>query len=312
MEAAIQLPGRGDIEGFWPGFWAMGNLGRPGYTATTDGLWPYSYWDGCDIGITKNQSSSDGISYLPGMRLPACTCSAADHPSPGNSRSAPEIDAIEGSVGFMGASYSGATGTASQSFQVAPFDVWYQPDYKFMEIYDSQITMMNNYRGGTYQEAVSGLSWLNNNWYEVNGGEYQTYGFEYTPGATGSLAWFVGNEYTWKLDARALRPNGNIGQRVIPEEPMALVLNFGMGLSFAEVFLANLAELMPATMKFDYVRIYQEEGSESITCDPPGYPTTDYIANHAVAYQNENMTSWTAAGYSWPENSFVDGCKAST
>lgn len=43
MEASISLPGAGDTIGFWPGFWSMGNLGRPGYAATTDGLWPYSY-----------------------------------------------------------------------------------------------------------------------------------------------------------------------------------------------------------------------------------------------------------------------------
>ena len=52
-----------------------------GYAATTDGLWPYSYDDVCDAGITPNQSSPDGINYLPGMRLPACTCSGEDHPN---------------------------------------------------------------------------------------------------------------------------------------------------------------------------------------------------------------------------------------
>ena len=32
-----------DILFQWPGAWTMGNLGRPGYRATTDGTWPYSY-----------------------------------------------------------------------------------------------------------------------------------------------------------------------------------------------------------------------------------------------------------------------------
>jgi len=40
LEASLSLPGSGEVEGFWPGFWAMGNLGRPGFAATTDGLWP--------------------------------------------------------------------------------------------------------------------------------------------------------------------------------------------------------------------------------------------------------------------------------
>lgn len=127
LEASISLPGRGDTSGFWPGFWAMGNLGRAGYAATTDGMWPYSYHDECDVGITPNQSSPDGISYLPGMRLPACTCDGADHPSPGKSRSAPEIDVIEASVGVFDGKNN--IGTVSQSLQLAPYDIWYMPDY---------------------------------------------------------------------------------------------------------------------------------------------------------------------------------------
>lgn len=129
MEASISLPGRGDTMGFWPGFWAMGNLGRPGYPATTDGMWPYSYDNVCDPGITPNQSDSSGLSYLPGMRLPACTCKGEDHPTPGTSRSAPEIDAIEASVAYLNPPNSDGIGSASQSIQVAPFDVFWRPDY---------------------------------------------------------------------------------------------------------------------------------------------------------------------------------------
>ncbi|KAH8599352.1 glycoside hydrolase family 16 protein [Bisporella sp. PMI_857] len=307
LEASISLPGRGDISGFWPGFWAMGNLGRPGYAATTEGMWPYSYEDKCDAGITANQSDATGISKLPGMRLPACTCSGEDHPSQGNSRSAPEVDVIEAQVGFMGpGSWTGATGEVSQSFQVAPFDVFYQPDYEYVELYDKQITSMNGYRGGPFQEAFSGVSWLSNDWYD--GKAYQKYGFELNPGADGDISWFVGDEYTWKLDGKAVRPNGNIGQRVIPEEPLSVISNFGMSNSFAQVFLANLAETLPAYMRFDYIRIYQKEGEESITCDPPGYPTTAYIKNHPAPYANFNLTNWASTGFDWPKNTLVNGC----
>lgn len=130
LEASISLPGKGDVSGFWPGFWTMGNLGRPGYAATTDGLWPYSYHDGkCDPGITANQSQTDGLSFLPGMRLPACTCTGEDHPSPGKSRSAPEIDVIEASVSQLGPPNTmNMVGVVSQSCQIAPFDIWYQPN----------------------------------------------------------------------------------------------------------------------------------------------------------------------------------------
>lgn len=312
LEAAISLPGAGNTIGFWPGFWAMGNLGRPGYASTTDGLWPYSYWDKCDSGITKNQSSTDGLNFLPGMRLPACTCSGEDHPTPGKSRAAPEIDVIEASVGYLGPDNTAAIGSASQSAQFAPFDIWYQPNYgmcsvpghtpycsllltnsripDFLEVYDRSITMMNTYRGGVYQQALSGVTNLNNNWYD--GKEYQTYAFEYTPGGQGDIYWYVADQKTWHLDARTVGPNGNIGQRVIPTEPMALVMNFGMSMSFAALNLTGLAPLMPATMRFDYIRIYQDPNEENVSCDPPGYATTDYIAKHLNAYTNANLTTW--------------------
>lgn len=131
LEASISLPGNGQTSGFWPGFWAMGNLGRPGYAATTDGMWPYSYDDVCDAGITKNQSQTDGLSYLPGMRLPACTCTSEDHPTPGKSRSSPEIDVIEATVAPLDG--TNGVGTVSQSLQLAPFDIWYAPDYGMSE-----------------------------------------------------------------------------------------------------------------------------------------------------------------------------------
>lgn len=128
LEASISLPGDGSVSGFWPGFWAMGNLGRPGYRATTDGMWPYSYHNGCDAGIMPNQSSPDGINSLPGMRLPACTCEGDEHPTPGHSRGAPEIDVIEASVSPINTDGK-VVGSVSQSLQMAPFDVWYMPDY---------------------------------------------------------------------------------------------------------------------------------------------------------------------------------------
>ncbi|RJE17600.1 Beta-glucan synthesis-associated protein [Aspergillus sclerotialis] len=325
LEASISLPGKGDTSGFWPGFWTMGNLGRPGYAATTEGMWPYSYHDECDAGITPNQSSTDGISQLPGMRLPACTCDGAEHPSPGKSRSAPELDVIEASVAPLNGDYNSMVGTASQSLQIAPFDLWYMPDYDFTAVYDDRITTVNPYRGGPYQQAISGLSNLNNKWY--NGTEYQVYAFEYNPGAEGDVTWFIGKDKTWTLDGRAIGPNGNIGHRTIPVEPMALIMNLGMGESFAQAD-DGIEELMPAFMRFDYIRIYQDPDNVSVTCDPEGYETTEYIKKHAKAYQNVNVTSWfvilafysdidrgftnergrTDAGYDWPQNSFMNKC----
>ncbi|KAL3474374.1 putative beta-1,6 glucan synthetase [Aspergillus californicus] len=304
LEASISLPGDGEVSGFWPGFWAMGNLGRPGYAASTEGMWPYSYYDECDAGITPNQSSPDGINWLPGMRLPACTCPGTDHPSPGRSRSAPEIDVIEASVSPI-SGVDRIVGSVSQSLQMAPFDIWYMPDYDYTAVYNQDITQINTYRGGPYQQAMSSVTNLNNAWY--NGQEYQVYAFEYAPGADGDITWFVGPDKTWTLDGRAIGPNGNVGQRVIPQEPLAIVMNLGMAFSFAPVD-DGIEEHMPARMRFDYIRIYQDPDEVSVTCDPVGYETTEYIERHPVAYRNINKTSWTDAGYDWPTNTLMHQC----
>ena len=175
---------------------------------------------------------------------------------------------------------------------------------------------------------MSGMTNLNNDWYD--GKAYQTYSFQYTPGPKGNIVWKVGSERTWKLDARAIGPNGNIGQRTIPTEPMSMVMNFGMSNGFSAINMTGIAPLLPATMRFDYVRIYQDPESDtsSMTCDPPDYPTLSYIREHANAYTNPNITRWydiifderdpssltihrEATKHSWPKNTLVNGCQSS-
>jgi len=94
LEASVRLPGFSDVAGLWPAFWMMGNLGRAGYGASLEGLWPYSYEE-CDVGTLENQTTYQGVptsnakggevafnrqyhtsslSWLNGQRLSACTC----------------------------------------------------------------------------------------------------------------------------------------------------------------------------------------------------------------------------------------------
>jgi beta-glucanase (GH16 family) len=299
MEISMSLAGPAGVPGLWPGAWSMGNLGRPGYKATTEGVWPYTY-NSCDLGITPNQSSPDGLSYLPGQKLSSCTCKNEDHPNSGTGRGAPEIDILEGSV-----DPNNQIGVVTQSFQVAPFDIFYRPNSNFLQIPNYNTTQMNGYCGGPFQQAISGTTLLNNDWYDGNA--YQKYAFEYVPGAsTGKIAWFVGEDQTLMMDGRAIGPNGNIAARQVSQEPMSMVLNLGISASWSEILFGDL--VFPTIMHVDYVRIYQKKGQVSITCDPPGYPTTEYIAQHPVAYNNPNLTAWNEAGYSWPRNKMVDDC----
>jgi beta-glucanase (GH16 family) len=281
FEVSMSLPGPAAIMGLWPGAWTMGNLGRPGYLSTTEGMWPYTY-QACDVGITPNQSSYDGLSRLPGQRLPSCTCPGEDHPTPGTGRGAPEIDIVE-----AGASYGGLP-IATQSFQVAPFDLWWYPDYEFTASPNLSISALNGYTGGPFQQAISATTNLNKDWYD--GKAYQRYSFEYVPGEgeDAYIIWKVGGQTTFMMDGRAIRANGNIQARQISEEPMSIILNLGISNAWTQIDWANL--VFPTVMRVDYVRWYQKKGEKSVTCDPPGFETTQYIKDHKVAYTNSNWT----------------------
>lgn len=305
LELSAQFPNYGNISGLWPGMWSMGNLARPGYMATTDGVWPYSY-EACDAGITANQSSPDGISYQPGQKLNSCTCKGEDHPNAGTGRGAPEIDVIEAEVDTVV-----RVGVASQSLQIAPYDIWYIPDYNWVEIYNSSVTSMNTYTGGPYQQAISATSTLNNKWYEYGSGDryYQKYAFEYlNDNDDGYIRWFVGEDPTLTMHSYALAPNGNVDWRRISKEPMSIIINLGISNNWAYIDWPSID--FPVTMRVDYVRLYQPNDSVSVTCDPEDYPTYDYIEDHLKAYDIWNYTTWSAAGYSFPKNTLIDDCSA--
>lgn len=315
IEFGVRLPGKGNVSGLWPGIWTMGNLGRPGFLASTEGVWPYSYNE-CDAGITPNQSSHDGISYLPGQKLSKCTCKGEDHPTPGTGRGAPEIDVIEGAmadpVKYANGSEIPRCGTVSQSLQVAPMDIWWMVDYDFIEITNLSVTQMNSWNGGPFQQACSAVTYLNQQWYDYSEERaFQRYGLEVNNNETeGYISWYVGENPSYTMYAGALSPNGNVGQRTISKEPMSIVMNLGFSTNWA-TYLDYLDLVFPTVQEIDYVRIYQEEGKESLTCDPPGFETTGYIQDHLKAYTNPNLTAWGDAGYDWPRNSLMNDCKSS-
>ncbi|KAM3589606.1 beta-glucan synthesis-associated protein [Umbelopsis sp. WA50703] len=306
IEVNVSLPGPPNVPGFWPGAWTMGNLARPGYGATTEGTWPYAY-DSCDAGVTKNQSMTNGLSYLPGQRLNACVKSG-DHPSPGIGRGAPEIDILEVASGDK--SFGGKVGSVSQSGQFAPFDYAYTPNYNYISLNNDTIgnngdTEINGYKGGQFQQAVSVVTALDPDMYD--GKVFQTFAFEYIPSNTSGedsyIRWQLGGEETWRMYEPAMGPNpkSKVSQRTISNEPMSIILNFGMSPGWGQVNINQLP--FPARYYVDYVRIYQHPDRINLDCDPPDYPTAAYIKSHYNAYTNPNLTLWEDAGYTFPSYS---------
>ncbi|PMD50558.1 glycoside hydrolase family 16 protein [Hyaloscypha bicolor E] len=99
---------------------------------------------------------------------------------------------------------------------------------------------------------------------------------------------FVGEDPSFIMDGGATGPNGNVGVRKVSQEPMSMVFNLSISGAWGEILMADL--VLPTVMHIEYVRLYQKPGHENIACDLPGYPTTDYIKNHPVAYNNPNLT----------------------
>ncbi|CAX41430.1 beta-glucan synthase, putative [Candida dubliniensis CD36] len=285
--------------GLWPAIWSLGNLARPGFLATTDGIWPYTYNE-CDFGILPNQSTlNEEMSYLPGQRLSKCVCTGEDHPNHGIGRGAPEIDIIEGL--FQYDKFWGV-----QTLQVAPFDEWWRPDYDYVDIINDNITIIREDIGTVYQESISLGTLIDNEF------PFQKFTMEYKSDSQNNinsyLKFSIDDITTSVINGSALHPNEFIGWREITKEPMSIILN--MGLSYMWNPRVNIDELkLPAKFLIDYIRIYQPNNIIEMTCDPIDYPTDDYIQSHSIAYENPNLTSWFQAGFEFPKNSLSHQCK---
>ncbi|KAH9969089.1 beta-glucan synthesis-associated protein [Russula dissimulans] len=315
--ASVSLPGASDILGLWPSLWTMGNLGRAGYGASLNGLWPYTY-DSCDVGTAPNQTFNNqpDVSTLPGdpYNDGAFPFSQVNDYLPVHGsfvgRSAPEIDVFEATCGKLDKNTGQIVGQVSQSLQVGPFDYNYTYQEDQTSIPNPNVTKLNTYKGGVYQQAVSALSVTDQTAYELTGGGFSTYGFQYKPGlADAYICWISNGVQSWTLPSAALGADQQvqISARPIPQEPMYIIANLGISPSFGKIDFDHLT--FPTTMRIDYIRIYQPSDQVNIGCDPNGYPTADYIAQFIEAYDNPLLTTWQDDyGQPLPGNSFLNQC----
>ena len=136
-------------------------------------------------------------------------------------RGVPEIDILETQVDT-----STFTGEVSQSYQIAPYNYQYEFDNSSdaTTIYNPDITNINSYKGGQYQQAVSAVTQISSENYNNNG--YATYGYEWWSNPNnrdeGYITWFSQGEKSWTVTSKSIGPDpiSEVGQRLIPEEPM--------------------------------------------------------------------------------------------
>lgn len=292
IEIKAALPGFGMprdqlSQGYWPGLWMMGNLGRAGFGASTDGIWPYTY-DSCDSGVNQTQ-----VSALPGQRINKCMANPGVGLHPHQGRGSPEIDLLEGMVSYY-------TAFASQSYQIAPFSVG-------QGIIESEATIhpgtqRNAWPGSPYQESISANALLNPTAYAGNNGS-AIFAVEYVPsapstGELGYISWSIDGSETWRLEGAALAADDIASQRLIPTEPLYLILNLASGPSWGAPNLATMQ--LPNALEVEYVRVFQPTGSNRTSCDPPDHPTKKYIEAHIDMYNDSSVHRWNRTKYPIP------------
>ncbi|KDR85358.1 hypothetical protein GALMADRAFT_218450 [Galerina marginata CBS 339.88] len=331
VQVSVTLPGANNVVGLWPAVWTMGNLGRAGYGASLEGMWPYTY-DACDVGTAPNQTINGlpaaatingdstvggALSFLPGQKLSRCTCKGESHPGPVHSdgtyvgRSAPEIDVFEAQVTPQTPD-APLSGQVSQSAQWAPFNQAYrwQNTTDNLIIPNATKSWFNPYVGSAFQQSTSVVTETNQACYELEGGCFATYGFEYRPGFdNGYITWVSDNVPSWTLNAPGMGSDNtvNISARAVPQEPMYLIMNLGMSENFGTVDFEHLT--FPATMRVDWIRVYQPKNAINIGCDPKGFPTQAYINQYIGAYTNPNLTTWVNDfGQPFPKNKLSSQC----
>jgi len=223
-------------------------------------------------------------------------------------RGAPEIDIFETQVDV-----SRFVGQVSQSYQCAPYNYKYEFDATepASKIYNPSTTRFNTYKGGIYQQAMSALTDIDPSVYNDTG--YAAYGYEWWYDSKhredSFITWYSNGAPAWTATSASTPPDpiSQVGQRLIPEEPMYLIMNLGLAPHFQLQDYEHLQ--FPTKMFVDYVRVYQREDVKNgVTCNPPNRPTTAYIEKHIEAYTNPNITTWAQAGNTFPRNRLYDGC----
>ncbi|KAK0522494.1 hypothetical protein OC835_006549 [Tilletia horrida] len=224
---------------------ALGNLGRAGLGASTHSTWPYSY-DHCSVATLANQKY--GPNETGGPLAAEMTGVYIDHYGPGLStdrpgprhpggswkgRSAPELEL------FKASSSDGGFGWNSMSLQLAPYEAGYnlaRPDMTIVY----------------HPERGQQLNPRNQEVYELPGGKFAVYGLEYEPVSerqdNGYVTWISDGDRAWNLICAALGPDvlTEIGQRLIPQEPMYPIMNLGISSSFTWIDWKHLK--FPAEM----------------------------------------------------------------
>jgi beta-glucanase (GH16 family) len=61
-----------------------------------------------------------------------------------------------------------------------------------------------------------------------------------------------------------------------------ILMNLALSMSFAQIDFSH--QTFPATMRVDYIRVYQDPNQINIGCNPEAFPTEAYINTSVRIY----------------------------
>ncbi|KAH9098016.1 hypothetical protein LEN26_016820 [Aphanomyces euteiches] len=284
------MPGKWGIPGTWPAFWLMGNIGRATYLGSQEGTWPWSM-DTCapwvndyikvpqKITACGNLTDEDDPDSLPerfGLR-------------PRQGRGATEIDVFEVQIkakdepAFISTSLQlapGLPGSMRPDPGTLPKEgMWYS------NLTFGNFTKINSaYYGDAALDSISALTQLDTNSFK----NYHLYSLEWMPGEEGYIRWWLDGNFLFEIQGAALNKwVDGVPPRMIPVEPSYLIISTAVSEKFSPPCEGQLCDsLWPSNFTIDYVRVYQgpRNNYTSIGCDPPMFPTKEWIYSHPVEY----------------------------
>ena len=292
VEARLKLPGSPYVRGLKAAFSLLGNLGRLGYPASLEGLWPWSY-NTCDTVAASGQSDWNN-SAIGAQKFSACGDWSADYGFAANvGRGVPQADVLVSEVpagawdGTRGAHLisgltvgpkippntahgAGSTGDCTHTADKCT-GIRVAQEFRHDTGMDSYcMSTTDGQLADTVHDCVS----ADINVYETHFDSYHTYGLYIEPDQ--SMVWYVDGLAVFTLNSSGLTSKTNpdntsqtVAARHVPTEPLYMAL----GLSSVDASSVTL----PAEMQVDYVRLWQGT-DHTLGCDPAGHPTAAYAA----------------------------------
>jgi callose synthase len=290
VEVRAILPGKWGIPGTWPAIWVMGNLGRAAFLESQKGMWPWSF-DACAPWVEKAEKVNQKVNACGNLTNKHDPHSYPEEYglNPFQGRGATEIDVIEVQIKARD-----EPAFISTSLQISPslhdnlrppIDTLPGPGQWYQGLKFGNYTNINKaYYGELGLDSLSALTQLESNSFM----SFHLYQLDWSPGPHGYIRWWMDGNFLFEIPGEALSSwSDGIPPRQVPVEPSYLILSTAVSEKFSPPCEGQICDsIWPSNFTIDYVRVYQGNPNRytSVGCNPPGFPTTEWIYSHPVEF----------------------------